>query len=187
MISKNEFVVGQHNIGYVDSEFKHNFGEVEFSEKKLGTFQKLPHYMTDSQIESELKPGTCELGDVFAFIKNAPEECKDGKYNLFYFSSFVVSVVWVGGGWRVVAWFRVDVAWRGGLRVFSPATVTGNTVASNTVTLEPSVSKKMEYRINVESVDESFKYKNSFNKIIHLSDVQLSSLINELSDIEKDL
>jgi hypothetical protein len=80
--------------------------------------------MTDAEIESELKPGICELGDVLAFLKNASEECKDGYWNLFYFPAFVVGVGWGAGfgGWGVSAWDRGDGDWSDAYRVFSPAT-----------------------------------------------------------------
>lgn len=130
MKSTEEFVVGKHGIGWVDSDFKKRFPDVEFPARhmptfQMPTFQKLGKRMNDAAIESELKPGLCELGDVIAFMDNAQEECKDdGWANLFYTSDFVVHVYWdVGyGGWYVGAWQRDDIDWCVGRRVFSPAT-----------------------------------------------------------------
>lgn len=122
MNSTKEFVVGKHNIGYVSSDFEKRFKNIEFSEKKtVPTFQKLPRTMTDIEIEYELKPGYCELGDVIAFMDSAPKECKDGNWNLFYTPSFVVSVRWRSrvGRWSVGAFGRYG-HWGGGdSRVFS--------------------------------------------------------------------
>lgn len=125
MNSNNEFVVGKHNIGWVDSDFKKRFDNVEFEVKQVPVFKKLPRYMKDATIESELTPGLCDLGDVLAFIDNTPEECKDGYWNLFYTKDFVVSVRWVSndGNWDVDTWDRGSYVWNAGKRVFSPATV----------------------------------------------------------------
>lgn len=117
-----EFVVGKHEIGYVGNDFKSNFGNDSFEERALGKFQKLPRSMSDEEIESELKPGICTLGDVLAFLKNPPEGSKDGNYNLFSSPSFVVLVHWFGDDWRVSTWGRGDGTWIAGDRVFSPAT-----------------------------------------------------------------
>lgn len=118
-----EFVKGKNGIGWVDPDFTKAFGEVEITERAMPTFQKIGKDMADAQIESELKPGMCEMGDILSFIKNPPEECKDGYSNLFYTPSFVVSVGWIDGEWGVYASHRDDYAWSGIDRVFSPATV----------------------------------------------------------------
>lgn len=80
--------------------------------------------MTNTKIESELKPGLCELGDVLAFLDTPPKECKDGNWNLFYLPECVVHVYWhaVYGVWDVNAWPRDAYGWREGHRIFSPAT-----------------------------------------------------------------
>lgn len=124
MKAGNEFVEKKHNIGYVTSFFTEKFGDMEFEEKKLPTFQKLPRTMSDAEIESELKPGICTLGDVVAFMDSVPEECRDGNFNLFYTPAFVVDVHWSSdsGGWFVDAWYRDDDWWFSDYRVFSPAT-----------------------------------------------------------------
>lgn len=124
MKSTEEFVVGKHGIGWVDSDFKKRFPDVEFPARHMPTFQKLGKRMSDAAIESELKPGLCELGDVVAFMDNAQEECKDGWANLFYTEGFVVSVYWDSGSghWGVGTWRRDSDDWGGGSRGFSPAT-----------------------------------------------------------------
>lgn len=141
MKASGEFVVGKHKIGWVDSDFLPRMGDKEFSEKPVPTFRKLGKYMTDAEIESELKPGLCDLGDILAFLKNPPEECKDGYANLFYTSAFVVFVRWdgVGGGWSVGAWRRGGRRWIANDRVFSPATVSSDTrPSSESSTLDSS-------------------------------------------------
>lgn len=121
-----EFVVGNHGIGYVSTSFEERFGDREFEEVK-GTpkYQKLPRPMTDEEVERDLKPGICSLGDVLAFLKNPPEESKDGYWNLFYLPECVVVVYWLSvyRGWRVGAWPRVGNQWNEDKRVFSPETI----------------------------------------------------------------
>ena len=123
--ASSEFTEGKNGIGYVSSNFVRLFWNQEFQES-AGTpkFQKLPREMNDIEIESELNPGICSLGDVLAFLKNPPEESKDGYFNLFYFPDCFFYVGWysVGRGWGVRAWLRDDDGWSGGERVFSPAT-----------------------------------------------------------------
>lgn len=133
MNSAVEFVKGKHNIGYVDSEFQTRFKDVEFSVRSAPSFQKLPRSMNDATIESELKPGFCELGDIIAFLDNPPEGTKDGNWNLFYTPAFVVRVYWDDGEWCVYAWRRFGYEWRDARRVFSPATVAS--------AIQPSVLK----------------------------------------------
>ena len=119
-----EFIVGNHSIGWINDRFLKHFKNTKFAERPMPTFQKLPRAMNDVAIESKLKPGFCELGDILTFLDNAPEECKDGYANLFYFSAFVVNVGWVAGRreWNVSAWQRGGGGWVAGSRVFSPAT-----------------------------------------------------------------
>lgn len=131
-------MVGKHQIGYINERFLEHFKDVEFEAKTLPKFQKLPRYMTDAEIESELKPGFCELGDILAFLDGAPEECKDGYWNLFYIPSFVVHVHWDGTRWNVHAWDRDGYDWSARHRVFAPATESSKPKPS---TLSPSDSR----------------------------------------------
>jgi len=119
--ASQEFVVGKHNIGWIYG-FK-KFEGMKFEKRPMPTFQKLPRNMTDAEIEEELRPGLCTLGDILAFLDGAPEETKDGYANLFYTSSCVVFVLWDAGDrrWYVCAWDRDDVRWGAGRRVLSPA------------------------------------------------------------------
>lgn len=121
MNAADEFVVGKHGIGYVDS-YLFQRAPAEFDAvESLGSYKVLSRYMSDSEIEFGLKPGLCTLGDVLAFLDNAPEECKDGYSNLFYLEKCVVGVRWLGGRWLVHAWRR-GIRWFGSIRVFSPVT-----------------------------------------------------------------
>lgn len=132
-----EFVKGKHQIGWVDYIITRHFKGSSFEDKIAPTSQTILRPMSDAEIESELKPGLCELGDILAFLDNAPEECKDGRANLFYFSAFVVGVYWHGGGWYVDAWRRGAYRWDDDGRVFSPATGTSAPLASSdTLNLE---------------------------------------------------
>lgn len=136
-----EFKIGKHNIGWVSSDFIKRFETVEFNINEKPPFQKLPRTMNDAEIELELKPGLCDLGDILAFMDNAPEECKDGNFNLFYTPSCVVSVFWdeFDGDWDVYAWRRDGFGWRAGKRVFSPAikpSISESSGRLDTLTLE---------------------------------------------------
>lgn len=149
-------VAGKNLIGYVNSTFTETFGNEEIVEKKVGTFQTLKKRMTDYEIESELKPGICDASDILAFIKNPPEGCKDGYWNLFYTPSFVVRVGWSGSDWGVYAWGRGAYGWGGG-RVFSPATVN----LGNSDTLESSGTLTLESRIKELENKVDFIMKNN--------------------------
>lgn len=145
MNASTEFQIGKHNIGYISSDFQNKFKDTEFEAKQMPTFQKLPRSMNDLEIESELKPGLSELGDIVAFMDNAPEECKDGYWNLFYTESVVVRVSWdsYSRGWGVSARDRDAYAWSGGRRVFAPATntsVSSISESSDTLSLEARVA-----------------------------------------------
>ncbi len=151
---KDEFQVGKHKIGWMNSRFTDHFSGDKFEACSTPTFQKLPRGMSDATIEHELKPGMCGPADILAFLDNAPEECKDGYANLFYTPAFVVSVRWVsfGGGWYVDTWDRDGHEWLGGSRVFSPAT--DRSVAKNsseTLNLgdDPSAEKIISKAIEI--------------------------------------
>lgn len=145
-----EFEAGKHNIRWISSDFKRYFPEgTEFTERSMGAFQKLPRSMNDAAIESELKPGLCELGDVLAFLDHASEECKDGNFNLFYTNDCVVGVYWdsFDGKWRVDAWGRDGDAWLQDSRVFSPATGSSVARSSAAEALRPSDTRYLEDRV----------------------------------------
>lgn len=139
--SQEEFVVGKHNIGWLDSDFKPRFPDVEFEPRTLGTFKVLPKGMTTIDILKEELATECELGDVLAFLENPPEGSKDGYYNLFIIknSSFVVFVGWSSDSerWDVDTWDR-DVCWLADGRVFSPAT------ASSTLSPSPKPFESLD-------------------------------------------
>lgn len=156
MTPSKEFSVGNHSIGWMNDrfvEFVKDAREIETC--LMPTFQKLPRNMTDAQIESELKPGLCGLNGVLAFLDNAPEECKDGYANLFYFPGFVVRVRWYSSGrhWRVVAWRRDGRRWFSGGRVCTPATgaQTLSPESSETLTLEQRIKSLEEWRERVQN------------------------------------
>lgn len=143
--ASKEFVEGKHSIGYVSSGFMGYFGKTSFESRSMPTFQKLETRMSDFEIEEKLKPGLCELGDILAFMENAPKECKDGNWNLFYTASCVVHVHWFGGEWFVRACDRGVSAWDAGRRVFSPANVRSG---SSNSSLKSSDTLPSELKIN---------------------------------------
>lgn len=154
-----EFEVGKHGIGYVSSGFEEffkgeKFDAVTFAPRSI----TLPRGMTDAEIERELKPGLCTIGDVVAVLDSGEEKYKDGYWNLFYFRACVVSVYWGAGNgcWNVYAWKRVGNGWRAGYRVFSPATdgkrSDADTFDLSTLTLESLDARlrKIEHLFNPE-------------------------------------
>lgn len=143
--TSDHFKIGKHTIGYVSDRFKELFLDQSFEKRSAPTFQKLGRNMTDAEIESELKPGLCELGDVLAFLENPPEGTKDGWSNLFYLASCVVYVGWGSyvGRWGVGAWIRDGSEWLSGYRVFSLA------IGSGALTPQPSGSLTLELAIKM--------------------------------------
>lgn len=120
--ASDEFIIGKHSIGYLN-----NFGQFDtatFTPRSLGSSQKLGRNMYDSEIESELKPSLCDLGDVLALLDSADPAFRDGYANIFYLPECVVRVFWYGSSWGVGGWPRGDDRWGAGNRVFSPATGT---------------------------------------------------------------
>lgn len=161
MKAKEIFKVGENNIGYVESSFLQEFGDEEITEGSVLRFDKLPRYMTDSEIIKEFNIQECTLGDVLATLKAAPEELKDGYWNIFYIKGHarVVLVRWYGSGWLVDVWGRDGNGWRAGIRVFSPATETRvlGTGSSDTLTLENAIKICKENGlkvIRVKTVEE---------------------------------
>lgn len=154
----NEFKVGEHGIGYVSNDFTKRFAEQNFEESAVPPRAiTLPRHMTDTQIESELKPGYCTLGDVLAVIESGEEKYKDGNWNLFYFEACVVGVYWrsFDGGWVVSAWDRDGHGWSAGNRVFSPAAGLISSITSD-LTLESLDARvrKIEYIINPDLLNK---------------------------------
>lgn len=144
---KDEFVVGKNSIGYVDSDFKREYEDVELPSigAVLKSF-KLQRSMNDSEIFNEFKIQECTLADVLETLKNATSEMKDGYSNLFYIKdhpSRVVRVIWGGDIWRVFVCYRGDDAWGGDGRVFSPAT--GPQILSSS----PSASMTLDEAIKI--------------------------------------
>ena len=137
-----EFKVGKNGIGYLWGNFEEKFKGQTFKEVAVPPRAiTLPRDMTDAQIESELKPGYCTLGDVLAVLKSDDPKYKDGYANLFYFKDTVVSVDWYAGhgGWVVGAWGRDGIRWYAGHRVFSLVTdQNSDTSKTGSGALEPS-------------------------------------------------
>lgn len=159
MKASEQFKKGNNNIGYVDGTFSKHFGDQEFDQKAMPIFQKLPRSMNDAAIESELKHGLCELGDILAFIRNSPQECKDGYSNLFYFSAFVVFVSWGYSEWSVRAGPRGGREWSDGDRVFSPETVSSATSIPGPKSL--GHSEKSEDEVNISLDGERLKFSGT--------------------------
>lgn len=140
--ASQEFQVGKHGIGWLDSDFSKAFDGFSFDAAELPPFQKLPRYMKDAEIEKEITGGKyASLGQVISLLDDAPGEYKDGYSNLFYFPQCVVYVLWHAGdgGWLVSAWRRGGIGWSAGRRVFSPATDTAALNAAPLDTLKLSV------------------------------------------------
>lgn len=68
---EQEFAVGSHSIGWLDSDFLPRLGHLPLTVRPLPTFQKFPRDMSDQEIESELKPGIFrDLGDLITFLRS---------------------------------------------------------------------------------------------------------------------
>jgi len=151
MKTKDEFVVGKHNIDWVSNLdcLPKTFEPVE----AMPTYQLLPRTMTDAEIERELQPRLCTLGDVLYFLEHAPQECRDDYCNIFYTASCVVYVRWhadYGEGY-VGTWRRGDGAWGRGHRVLSSATDTeklgnGHSDSMSLASLEARITKLEAWR-----------------------------------------
>lgn len=106
---------------WVSDSFTEKFGSEDIKPAKtVPEFKALPRAMTDSEIKKELGAQECTLEDVAAFLKNPPEGCDDGYWNLFYIAGCVVGVGWYSGSreWSVSTWNLDDVRWSAGVRAF---------------------------------------------------------------------
>lgn len=176
--TSEEFVKGKHKIGYVSDSFLGFFKDRSFATASMPTFQKLTERISDSKIESTLKPGISSLGYVIAFMDNAPEECKDGYANVFYFPECVVVVFWnsFGGEWSVHTWDRDEHDWDAGRRIFSPATSGMSTEAHTSASDSGLVSILQRYcgeRGDNEGATETLE------RIIRERDILLKNAIKE--------
>ena len=120
---------------WVSSNFTEKFGTEIKPSKDIPPFKVLAKAMTGPEIIKEY--GTCEIGDVAAFLKNPPKGTDDGKWNLFHIPGYVVRVDWNADsrGWDVDGWRLGVVLWGAGGRVFlrnSPS----ETLPSETGTLD---------------------------------------------------
>lgn len=156
-----EFAVGKHHIGWLDSDFTYAFAGKEFEEvSKFPIFHTLPEDKKDTEIESHPDHRMSVLGDLLAFLKNPPAVSKDGYSNLFYFPKVVVSVRWGSmlGYWYVYAWRRGGGAWYAGNRVFSQATdsssVSTSSLPSETGSFPMEASWEAEINILREILTE---------------------------------
>lgn len=103
--TKDHFKVGKHNIGWISDTFLDQV-DATFEKGLMPSYHTLTRYMTAKEIKSEINPGKCSLGDIIAFLDNAPKECKDGYGNFFYCGSLLVRVHWdcVSHYWDVFGW-----------------------------------------------------------------------------------
>lgn len=117
MNTATEFKVGNHNIGYVSSDFLNRMPKT-LSKGTIPYFKVLERNMYDHEIKSELGVKEVSLGDILAYIDSKiPTEYE---YNIFYVAGCVVRVSWLSGSreWDVLAW-RLGVGfWLAGNRAF---------------------------------------------------------------------
>lgn len=123
---------------YVYSDFKERILEKAETIKSAKTLNlssfDLIASASDEKIENSLpKKHIFSETDVCAVIAGLIKKQSKGEEgvlrnngyaNLFYTPSFVVGVGWSDSRWGVDTWFRDGGGWAGGMRVFSPATVT---------------------------------------------------------------
>ena len=137
--TSQEFTVGKHEIGWVDTDFTREFSNTSFTKGKLLPTFELPRDMTGNEILKEY-PNLCTLGNVLAYMKAEKDDCRflvKGNSGVV-----VVHVYWNSGSreWNVNAW-RLDAAWDAGNR-FTPCTTD-----SSSDSLELRV-KKLEERLD---------------------------------------
>lgn len=148
--AKEEFVIGKHGIGWVNTDFTKFFGDMEFEPTAMPTFRRLEHNMTDAEIMAEYKAGLCTLGDVIRVLDSDEPKYKDGYFSIFYVKGlggvFAVYVFWGSdrGQWGVGVWRLDDGTWGAGSRVVSPSVATQSLDAS---TLKPSDIPTLEQRV----------------------------------------
>lgn len=106
---------------WVSSSFTEKFGNKDIQPAQtVPAFKKLERNMHDSEIKKEFGMEECTLGDVAAFLKNPPEGCNDGYWNIFYVAGCVVRVGWlsVDRRWGVGSWRLGVGSWSAGSRAF---------------------------------------------------------------------
>lgn len=143
----------------VSSSFIQKFGDKDIKPAlTVPAFKTLPRNMYDKEIQSELGAEECTLEDVAAFLKNPPEGCDDGNWNIFYVAGCVVCVIWHSGvrGWLVRAW-RLDVGyWNAGSRAFG---ATATQKLSPDLTLSPSDTLTLsDIEVRLAAVEAMLKH-----------------------------
>ena len=125
MKASEEFVVGKHNIGYINGYFKEIFGNQSFGDMNSPLESKtLEREMNDSEIMREFNVEELNLGDVLFALKNDEILLKNGDANIFYVRGggeiFAVGVYWNYGDrkWLVDAHRLGDYRWFAGRRAF---------------------------------------------------------------------
>lgn len=86
MNSKTYFQESKNNIGYVGSNFKEHFMDMEFTiPKKLALkTRKLERDMTDKEILNEFKPHESNLGELAYALENNLLDKENYNSNIFY-------------------------------------------------------------------------------------------------------
>lgn len=125
MKTKEAFIEGKNNIGWVGSTFKEKFYDTSFIVKEAEGLQTktLERSMNDREILAELKPQAVTLGDVLVFLSKANKS----DWYIFYVNDtkgtlWAVSARWFSGygGWFVEAYsVGGPGGWSGGYRVVS--------------------------------------------------------------------
>lgn len=135
------------DISYTSSNFKTWFGKMEFPEVSDMIpliSKKLPRYMNDNEIFSELKPQEVTLSEVYFTLQSLDKSI----WSLFYMKDTegvlrTVDVYWGGKGWVVLAFSVLDPhEWLAGGQVFSrnfSETEKVSLSSSDTLTLESAI------------------------------------------------
>jgi len=123
------FREGKNDIGWMGSNFKEHFSEMEVVLPKEATFtiKKLERGMTDKEILAELKPNECTLGDLAYAMKNDLLDKENYNANIFYIRDksntlWAVDAYWLSvlRYWLVLAASVADPRdWRAGYQVVS--------------------------------------------------------------------
>lgn len=139
--ASDEIKVGKYQIGWVSGSLNL---DVKIEKRPTPTYTPLKNDTTFCDLP------LCDLSDVVAFLKDPPQESKDGYGNYFKCGSVLVFVFWFGDyrEWLVDDW-DPDYGVSAGRRVFS-GNLSLKSSASDTLSLESLDTrlKKLEALVN---------------------------------------
>lgn len=121
--TKDEFVIGKHNIGWISSSFLEKFDNIKLTGKgQMLQTKNLEQEMTDQEILGEFGAEEVTLEDILYMLDHNDTLLKNGYANIFYIkdTAFVACVFWYAfdAAWSVGGWNR-GYGWGRGDHVLS--------------------------------------------------------------------